>query len=326
MVNALGIDVAKDKLDVVLLNELTQEHSGVFANSPTGFKQLQHWLKKRLDGDLHACLEATGQYSEAVAEFLHQAGYTVSVVNPARIKAFAASRLSRQKTDQTDARLIARFCQSQHPEAWTPPAPEQRALQAMVRHLHDLKAMRQQEDNRLTSGVSAPPVLQALQQHIAFLDGQIADLERQIHDHLDRYPHLQQQRDLLDTIPGLGDSSIATLLAEVPDILAFDSAAQLAAYAGVTPRQFRSGTSVHKRTHISKCGNARLRAALYFPAMVALRHNPVVRAFGERLRANGLPPKAVIVAAIRKLLHLVYGVLKSGHPFDPNHALQALPA
>lgn len=326
MVNALGIDVAKDKLDVALLSVAQHEHTHVFANTLKGFQQLQRWLNQRLDGELHACLEASGQSGEAVAGFLHQAGYTVSVVNPARIKAFAASRLSRQKTDQTDARLIALFCQSQRPEVWTPPAPEQRALQAMVRHLHDLKAMRQQEHNRLTSGVSAPPVVHALQQHLAFLDAQIADLEQQIRDHLDRYPQLKQQRDLLDTIPGLGDRSIATLLAEVPDILAFASAAQFAAYAGVTPRHFRSGTSVHKRTHISKCGNAHLRAALYFPAMVALRHNPVVRAFGERLRAHGLAPKAVVVAAIRKLLHLAYGVLKSGQPFDPLYTTHALNA
>ena len=121
-----------------------------------------------------------------------------------------------------------------------PPAPEQRALQAMVRHLQAVKAMRQQERNRLTSGVSAEAVVHALQQHIAFLDGQIADLEQQIRDHIDQYPHLKQQRDLLGTIPGLGDSTIATLLGEVADILAFDSAAQFAAYAGVTPRQFRS--------------------------------------------------------------------------------------
>ncbi len=129
-------------------------------------------------------MEATGQYGDAVAAFLYAAGCTVSVVNPARIKAFAASRLSRQKTDQTDARLIALFCQSQHPEAWTPPAPEQRALQAMVRHLRHVKAIRQQEYNRLASGVSTEAVVHALQQHIAFLDQQILDLERQIHDHL----------------------------------------------------------------------------------------------------------------------------------------------
>jgi len=87
MVNALGIDIAKDKLDVVLLNEASQEHGGVFANNLKGFKQLQHWLNKRVEGELHVCLEATGQYGEAVAEFLYQASYAVSVVNPARIKA-----------------------------------------------------------------------------------------------------------------------------------------------------------------------------------------------------------------------------------------------
>jgi transposase len=319
-VNVLGIDVSKDKLDVVLFNAAQQSHSGVFGNNAAGFQQLQRWLSKRLDGNLHACLEATGHYGEAIAELLHQAGHTVSVVNPARIKAFAASRLSRQKTDQTDAKLIALFCQSQHPEVWTPPAPEQRALQAIVRHLQDLKAMRQQEHNRLTSGVSAEAVLQALQHHIAFLDAQIADLEGQIHDHLSQFPSLRQQRELLDSIPGLGELTIATLLAEVPNILAFETAAQLAAYAGVTPRQFRSGSSIHRPTHISKCGNARLRAALYFPAMVALRHNPIIRAFGDRLKATGHIGKSIVVAAMRKLLHLVYGVLKSGRPFDPNFA------
>jgi len=192
MVNALGIDVSKDKLDVVLLNEQQHSHSGVFANHTQGFEQLQRWLSKRREGNVQACLEATGQYGEAIAEFLYQAGHTVRVVNPARIKALGASRLSRQKTDRTDARLIAQFCQSQHPEAWTPPAPEQRTLRAIVRHLADLKAMRQQENNRLTSGVAADAVLHALQAHIAFLDQHIADLERQIHDHLNQFPHLKQ--------------------------------------------------------------------------------------------------------------------------------------
>lgn len=197
------------KLDVVLLNEALQELSGVFANSPKGFEQLQHWLNKGVNRKQHVCLEATGQYSDALAEFLHQTGYAVNVVNPARIKAFSASRLSRQKTDQTDARLIALFCQSQHPEAWMPPAPEQRVLQAMVRHLHDVKPMRQ-----------------------------------------------------LDTIPGLGELSKATLLAEVPDILAFETAAQFAAYAGVTPRHFRSGSSVQGRSGISNAARELAGSAL----------------------------------------------------------------
>lgn len=320
----VGIDVSKDKLDVVLLTQ--EQHYAVFANTPEGLKKRVRWLQKRSATPTHICMEATGQYSEAPDLTLHEAGYAVSIVNPARIKAFADSRMSRQKTDKTDALLIALFCQSQQPPLWTPPPPEQQALKAMVRHLQDLKAMRQQELNRLAVVGNALPVQQALEQHIAFLTQQIADLEQGIGQHFDQHPSLKKQRDLLDTIPGLGDTIIPLLLAEIRDITVFDSAAQLAAYAGVTPRQHRSGSSVRGRTHISKRGNATLRAALYFPAMVALRHNPVIRAFGDRLRTTGLKGKALIVAAMRKLLHLVYGVLKSQRPFDQNFALQAVPA
>ena len=130
--------------------------------------------------------------------------------------------------------------------------------------------------------------MRTLQQHIAFLDEQVLELDRKIHDHLDHFPLLKKQRDLLDTIPGLGETTIDILLAEVPDIRAFDSTPQFAAYAGVTPRHLRSGSSVRGRTRISKCGNATLRAALYFPAMVALRHNPLFCSFGQPLRAKGL--------------------------------------
>lgn len=317
-----GIDVSKDKLDVVLLDQ-GQQHA-VFDNSAEGLKKLTRWLQKHCPTPLHICMEATGSYSEAPALVLYEARYLVSVVNPARIKAFADSRISRQKTDKTDALLIALFCQTQQPPLWTPPPPEQQALKAMVRHLQDLKAMRQQELNRLAVVSDAPPVLQALEQHITFLTQQIADLEQAIRQHFDQHPHLKKQRDLLDSIPGLGDTIIPVLLAEIRDITAFDNAAQLAAYAGVTPRHYRSGSSIHGRTRISKRGNATLRAALYFPAMVALRHNPIIRAFGDRLRASGHKGKAIIVAAMRKLLHLVYGVLKSQRPFDPNFALQAV--
>jgi transposase len=322
--SVVGIDVSKDKLDVILLDE--DQQYAVFDNTRPGLQKLCRWLKKHASSPIHVCLEATGQYSDAPAEFLHQAGYPVSVVNPARIKAYADSRMSRPKTDKTDALVIALFCQTQQPTVWTPPPAEQQALKMMLRHLQDLKTMRQQEQNRRGSGVDTSVVCQALDQHIVFLTQQIADLEQAIRDHIDQHPSLKQQGDLLDSIPGLGDTIIAVLLAEIRDITAFDSAAQLAAYAGVTPHHYRSGSSVHGRTRISKRGNAALRAALYFPAMVALRHNPVIRAFGERLRASGHKGKAVIVAAMRKLLHLVYGVLKSRRPFDQDFALQAVTA
>jgi transposase len=317
MNSVLGVDVSKAWLDVVLLRDDHVPEVGRFDNTDPGFHSLQHFLKKRKLKSLHVCLEATGFYGDAVALFLHQAGYTVSVVNPARIKGYADSRLSRNKTDASDAALIADFCRTQQPEAWAPPPPEQQELQALVRHLENLTDMRQQERNRRQAGIPSQIVLHTLDEHIAFLTHQIETVRRQIDDHIERHPHLRQQRDLLTSIPGIGDITASKLLAEIRDIRAFDSAAQLAAFAGLTPRQHTSGSSVRGHTRLSKRGSARLRSALYWPAVVAQHHNPILRLFAQRLLTAGKAKLAVIAAVMRKLLHLVYGILKSGQPFDP---------
>lgn len=314
----LGIDVSKAKLDVVLLRDGQAAEAGQFDNTTKGFHSLHHFLQKRHAQPLHVCLEATGYYGDPVATFLHQAGYTVSVVNPARIKGYADSRLSRNKTDASDAALIADFCRTQQPETWTPPAPEQQELQVLVRHLDNLRDMRQQEVNRRQAGIPSETVLHTIDEHIAFLDQQIAALLRQIRDHIDRHPHLRQQRDLLISIPGIGDITAFKLLAEIRDIHLFDNARQLAAFAGLTPRHHVSGSSVRGRTRLSKCGSARLRAALFFPAVVAQRRNPILQPFAQRLLKAGKSKLAVIAAVMRKLLHLVFGILKSGQPFDPH--------
>jgi len=135
---ALGIDIAKLKFNVCLINSDGKLKHKVFANTEAGFQQLKAWLAKQKAARVQACLEATGTYGEALALFLHQAGHTVSVINPAAIKAFAGAQLSRTKTDKVDAELIARFCFTQHPPVWTPSAPEIRALQALVRRLEAL--------------------------------------------------------------------------------------------------------------------------------------------------------------------------------------------
>lgn len=314
----LGIDVSKDWLDVVLVREGLPVEKGQFDNSSQGFRQLQHFLKKRKVKELHACLEATGYYGAEAALFLHQAGYKVSVVNPARIKAYAESQLSRTKTDVGDAALIADFCRTQQPNPWTPPPLEQQELQALVRHLESLKDMRQQEVNRRQAGIPSETILKTLDAHIAFLDQQITDLLRLIHDHIERHPHLRQQRDLLTSIPGIGDLTAFKLLAEIVDVQSFDSARQLAAFAGLTPRERRSGSSVRGRTRLSKRGTPRLRSALYFPAIVAQQHNPILHVFAQRLLDAGKSKLQVIAAVMRKLLHLVFGILKSGQPFDPH--------
>ena len=316
----LGIDISKNKFDVALLIE-DEYRLATFDNDLVGFVALRKWLKKRRVDDLHACLEATGRYRDELALFLHETGYQVSVVNPARIQAYAASQLKRNKTDKEGAKIIAHFCATQAPERWTKPSPAQQELQAMVRQLDALQTMRQQEKNRLQAGAPSAVVLETLEAHVAFLDEQISQLMARIHDHIDQHPDLKQQKALLTSIPGIADVTAARLLAEIPSLERFEGASQLAAYSGLTPREHQSGSSVFRRGHLSKTGNAHLRRALYMPALVALRWNPIIQVFAERLRERGKPKMVIVGAVMRKLLHIVYGVLKSGNPFDPSYAV-----
>lgn len=268
---ALGVDIAKAKFDVCLIKDNGKTKHKIFPNTPSGFEQLNGWLDSHQVGNPHICLEATGSYGEGLALFLHEAGYVVSVVNPAAVKAFAASRLTRTKTDKVDAELIARFCLAQEPQAWQPPAPEVRELQALVRRLESLIEIRVAEENRLSSGISVELVRASLEAHIAYLVEEIKHTERLIRKHIDDHPDLKEQSELLDSIPGIARTTAALLLAEITDFRQYKSARQVAAYAGLVPRERRSGSSVRGRTCLSKIGNARLRKALYFPAMTALR-------------------------------------------------------
>jgi transposase len=317
---ALGIDIAKLKFNACLRRADGKLRHKVFPNTADGFAQLAEWLRGQGAPGTHACMEATGAYGEALALYLHAGGHTVSVVNPAAVKAFAQSRLSRTKTDKVDAELIARFCLAQRPLAWRPPAPEVRELQALARRLESLVEMRVAEENRLSSGVAVEAVRQSVEEHVAYLNEQIRRTEGLIRDHIDRYPTLKRQSALLDSIPGIGEATAALLLAEIIDIKQYRSARQVAAYAGLVPREWRSGSSVRGRVRLSKIGNARLRRALYFPAITALRCSPFFQAWAEGLRQRGKCKMSVIGAAMRKLIHLAYGVLKTGKPFDPEWA------
>jgi transposase len=321
--STLGIDIAKLKFNACLLRTDGKLRHKVFPNTTEGFAQLAEWLSGQGAPRTHACMEATGAYGEALALFLHAGGHAVSVVNPAAVKAFAQSRLSRTKNDKVDAELIARFCLAQRPQAWSPPAPEVRELQALARRLESLVEMRVAEENRLSSGVAVEAVRQSVEEHVAYLNEQIKRTEGLIRDHIDRHPTLKRQRALLDSIPGVGEATAALLLAEMTDIKQYRSARQVAAYAGLVPREWRSGSSVRGRVRLSKIGNARLRRALYFPAITALRCSPFFQAWAEGLRQRGKCKMSVIGAAMRKLIHLAYGVLKTGKPFDPEWAKTA---
>ena len=178
--------------------------------------------------------------------------------------------------------------------------------------------MRAQEANRLAAGVLVADVQASIEAVITNLDTHIAHVRRLIHAHLDQHPGLRAQRDLLTTIPGIGEATAAILIAELFD-KRYTSARQAAAFAGLVPRLTESGT-LRRRSRLSKVGPGRLRKALDFPAVTALRCNPTIQALRTRLHAAGKQPMVIVGAAMRKLIHLAYGVLKSGRAYEPTGA------
>jgi len=314
----LGIDVAKRKLDVALIfngKTLTKQ----FDNSKQGFKLLNAWLESLHLWQVHACLEATGTYSDEIALFLHQSGHFVSVVNPFRIKGYGKSKMQRNKTDKADARLIADFCLTQNPDRWFPLSPQVAELQAFNRRIEALEEMLQMERNRLD--VAPRKTKPSITRMINIFEKEIENLQKSIKEHIDQNPDLKEQSKLLQTIPGIAEKTSNLLLGEL-EFGRYKSAREVAASAGVTPKRAESGTSL-KQTKLSKMGNGRIRKGLYFPAIVAAQHNKIIKEFAKRLEQNGKTAMQIICASIRKLLHIAFGVLKNKRPFDSNLAFSS---
>ncbi len=309
----LGIDVSKAKLDCALRLSNGKFRNKVIPNTAAGFATLKQWLNQHDASQLHACMEATNVYWEPVALYLAEQGMSVSVINPAQIKSFASSHLVRSKTDRIDAGLIARFCAERQPAVWQPLSPAEQALRALVLRLDSLQTMLTQERNRLD--VARPVVRGDIAKHIVWLEQESKEVAQKIQDEIDQDPELKDKRELLESIPGVGVRTIALLLAFSMHAGRFDNARQAAAFAGLDPRQHESGSSVRGKPRLSKVGNALLRKGLYMPAMVTLYKTQWGRCFRERLAASGKPPKLIIGAMMRKLVHVAFGVLKSGQPF-----------
>lgn len=312
----LGIDIAKATYQISLRRPDGKRRHKSLRNTPAGHGELLAWLQRHAGAPVHACVESTGPYGEAVATALVAAGHHVSIVNPAAVKAFAHSQLRRTKTDGVDAEVLADFCAAMAPPLWTPWPVEVRALQSLVRRRDAVQEMLTQERNRQATGGLPPSVAASLVRMIAVLEAELHALDRQIRDHLDQHPTLRVQRDLLETIPGIGVATAARLLAECRAITGFETARAYAAFAGLVPREHQSGPR-RPRAHLSKMGSSRLRYALYFPALAAMRVAGPLQRFGARLLAKGKPKMVVVAAVMRKLLHIAYGVLKHQRAFDP---------
>ena len=312
--SVVGIDVSKATLDVAVFDG-AKFKTKRFANHGKGIAALQAWLAERGAQGGAVGLEATGGYQEAAACALHDAGFAVSVLNPAQVHAFIAAELGRGKTDALDARRIARFMAVHRPPVWTPAPLAVRTLQALVRRLDAVLDLIGQEGNRLDTAHAS--VRDSIQTILTALEHERSALEARIAQHIDDDPDLRQRRDWLNSIPGISARTSAVVLSHLQALERCKDVRQWVAYAGLDPAIAQSGTSLQRPGHLSKRGSPALRKALYMPALVAIRHNPTIAAFAQRLRQAGKPGKVVVCAAMRKLMHIIFGVLKHRTDFQP---------
>ena len=319
----LGIDVSKETLDANCARG-QRKQSRTFANSPDGWRMTLSWLKAMGCKHAHVCMEATGRHSLGPALALHDAGHVVSVVNPAQIRDFGRTKLGRNKTDQVDAALIREYAELFKPGPWTPPSPAMRQLSALQTVRAGIVGSRTEWRNRISSGLDDSTATKLAAATIDHFTTQLEAIDKAISETIDGDVELRGRRDLLLSVVGVGETLAALLLAEMPEPGVLRRSGELVAYAGLNPSHHRSGTSIDRPTRISKIGNATLRSSLYMPALSAMRYNPAIAALVARLKSAGrLKPKQIVVAAMRKLLVICFGVLKTGKWFDPTMAMPA---
>lgn len=322
----LGIDVAKAKLACCLLLGETdgKSKSKIVPNSKAGFATLLEWATRQGVSSiqqLHVVMEATGVYHEQAALALSEAGAVVSIINPAQVKDFGRGLAVRTKTDGVDSLVLARYGALLKPKPWQPPSQEARILQALLSRRDAVAEDLRREKNRqekAEASATPPIILQSIAEAIGFHEAELNRLQKAIDDHIDSHPGMKQDMDLLTSIPAVGPRVGGNLLA-IMHAHKFHSSEQVAAYLGLVPVERQSGSSLLGRARMSKAGPAKVRALLYMAAVVAISHNPHVKGLYERLRARGKSKMSAIGAAMRKLVHLCFGVLKTRLPYQPNY-------
>jgi transposase len=305
-----GIDVSKTHLDVCIL---PSADSRSFPNDPSGHAALCQWLLER--AVRLSVLEASGGYERDCASALSLAGCPVMLVNPRQAREFARSQGQLAKTDRLDARLLAQLAQvlERSPKRaqllHVPPDAVRADLEALVARRRQLIGMRSAETHRLDC--ASARVRKSIQQVIKALDRQIEDIDRHIGAHL--RTHHTLERELLDSVTGVGPGTIATLLADLPE-LGHLPARQLSALVGVAPLNCDSGRRRGQR-HIWG-GRPKVRAALYMATLSAVRFNPVIKRFYTRLLAAGKPKKIALIACTHKLLVILNAMVRTRQPWN----------
>lgn len=319
---AVGIDVSKTKFNACYLaDSKARAQNAVFSADAQGHAKFLIWLDRVGSGQsLHLCLEETGCYGRALAAFLHQAGHHLSVVNAALIKNYGRSLNLRTKNDVVDAKLIAQYTLERAPRGWAPLAPAHQALRDAARRREQLLQLILKERNHLEASPSQQ-MSELIRGNIEQLESQRAQIEALMASLVAGDAQLARNAELLDSIPGIAKLSAMLLLAELPALDSFENARQLCAYAGLTPRENQSGSSLQGRPRLCKQGRGSLRKLLFMPAvsLMSSKSGPL-RQFAHRLLKAAKKPACVVGALMRKLTALVFAILRSGKPFDPNYA------
>jgi len=314
-----GIEVSAQELVVAWTGKKGQPVMQRFANSAAGHRALSAALT-RGGKRVRACLEATGLYGWDVALFLStQAGLELMVANPRAARHFALARMQRSKNDRLDALGLWEFAKRMEFTAWRRPAEHCLTLWALARRLQALTQQRVAEKNRQHAAGVSQAIPAAVRRSVArtlrFLEREMQQLREQARRCIAGDARLQQRYAQLCSVPGIGENSAIQILAEVALLPEDRDVRQWVAYAGLDPREYSSGTSVHKHTRISKVGNRHLRRALYMPALVASRREPHLRGFYEHLLARGKKKRQALVAVERKMLHAIFGMFRTNQPY-----------
>jgi transposase len=317
----VGVDIAAKSFTATWATDPTSAPKpSSFEQSEDGFQTFQQRLAQTgvTPEATLVVLEATGSYWIALAVALHQARYSVSVLNPGQVALYARSLPRRAKTDALDAHLLVRFAAERQPPAWSPPEQVYHELRQRLVVRDGLLQMRTQAKNQRHAIAQWPvriaSALEALDTVIAELDEQLHSLNRELEEVLTSGAWAASASLLLAT-PGVGLVTTAWLLVGTLNFTLAQSPEQLSAYAGLAPLAHQSGTSVRGRAQIGHGGNGRLRTALYMATLSAARYNPSIKAFYQRLRAAGKPMKVARCAAARKLLTLAWALVKKNEPY-----------
>jgi len=314
----LGIDVSKEKLDIACFDGVNFAHNQII-NKP---KALLKFLKKYSHESVHIVMEATGIYHLRIAMMAHDNSYKISVVNPLIIKRYSEMKMSRVKTDKSDAKIIAEYGYEQRPQIFSPASKERMALLQLLKTLEDLHQTKSDLRNRLEAydnGLGSSSIARkSLISVVNTIDKEIKKMNKELDDFMDtNFPELTKK---LTKIPGVGPKTAATVISYYGDFSSFETAKQAVSYAGLNPNPRQSGKSVSLASNISKKGQVLIRKALYMCSLSAVRYNPEYKVYYAKLVSSGKAKKKSLIAVANKILRQLFAIIKYDREWVANYA------